>query len=374
MYLENIRILNFKNYEGLNSSFCEGINCFVGENGAGKTNLLDAIYYISVTKSAFSTLESQNINHNSSYFSITAHMAKKNKTNKVQCSLLPRSKKKVLVDGKEVEKISEYIGKFPAVMIAPDDTELIMGGSEGRRKFFDSLISQLSPEYLNGLILYNRQLKQKNALLKNMAENGTYDTSMLDIYDSYLIQAGATLHQKRKEALSSFLPIFKMHYTNISNGKEDVGIDYNSDFDTEDIKAVFHNARGKDLALQRCTIGIHKDDFNLDLGGYPLKKYGSQGQKKSFLIALKLAYFDMLKEHNDDMPILLLDDIFDKLDDSRIQKLIQMIGEGHFGQIFITDARPERTKHFLSGLDKELRIYEIKGNGIVLNSNMTGIF
>ena len=364
MILQRITLFNFKNYENSDIRFCAGLNCLTGLNGSGKTNLLDAIYYLSLTKSAFNSIDSQNIKHECNFFSIRAEFELKEKRHKLQCSLKQGEKKIFKVDDSPYEKLSEHIGKFPVVLIAPNDDELIRESSEVRRKFFDSIISQTNKSYLEQLIRYNHFLKQRNSLLKRIHETGKRDLDLLRQYDDEIIHLSIILSKYRKEFVASLLPIFLDHYQNISGGKEIAEISYTTKADDKDFKKNFSKSLEKDIVLQRTTMGIHRDDYTFIINDNPLKKFGSQGQQKSFLISLKLSQFEYVKKEKGITPILLLDDIFDKLDDLRIQKLVEMITEHKFKQIFLTDARKERTKNILSGLEAEIKIFNIENNNI----------
>jgi DNA replication and repair protein RecF len=366
MRLENISLINFKNYSELNLKFSPQVNCFVGENGSGKTNLLDAIYYISLSKSAFNSIDQQNIKHGAPYFMIKGDFYKKDKKFEIQC-IQKAGQKKILKNNKAIyEKLSEHIGKFPLVMIAPDDTDLIRESGDSRRRFLDSIISQLDANYLNNLIRYNHFLKQRNSLLKQFSVKNYIDHDLLEPYDKNLIHIGNELFEVRKIFITQFLPIFSAHYLNLSEGKETTSIAYQSQLEDENFEKNFLYARKKDVLLQRTTHGIHKDDLNFEIEGFPLKKYGSQGQHKSFLIALKLAHYDIIKKEKSFHPLLLLDDIFDKLDDQRISKLLDMVSGGRFGQLFVTDARPGRTIDIFSRLQSEVKLFKIS-NGTVID-------
>lgn len=348
MFLENIRLFNFKNYEEVTLAFSPQINSIVGENGSGKTNLLDAIHYLSLSKSAFNSIDYQNIRHQENLFSIQGSFVFTNDKYKIHCAYQQGQKKVLKVNQKPYDKISEHIGRFPVVLIAPNDTKLIMEGSEERRKFFDSIISQLDATYLENLIQYNRVLKQRNAFLKQSYESQTFDIDLLNVYDDKMLDIGFLIARIRKSFIQSFQPVFQKHYQNLSSQKEATSLSYQSDFIKQDYKTIFKEARPKDRILQRSTRGIHKDDFVFKIEDYALKKFASQGQQKSFLIALKLAHFEMIQTHKNVKAILLLDDIFDKLDERRMNKLVEMVANDIFGQIFITDARPERTEAVLA--------------------------
>lgn len=359
MWLENISLLNFKNYEELDLSFSEQINCLVGENGSGKTNLLDAIYYLSLTKSAFSSTEAQNIRHDESFFVVKGSFHKNHEKYNVQFSLQNGQKKQFKNSRIPYEKLSEHIGLFPVVLITPDDTDIIKGGSEIRRKFYDGIISQIDGDYLDNLLRYNHTLKQRNSLLKQFAEQNYYDNDLLDSYSDQLLDTGERIYTYRKAFLDKFFPAFINHYNNLSGQKEEVKITYQSDFDESQFKKQFYKNYRRDLIAQRTTQGIHKDEYLFEINSFPVKKYGSQGQQKSFVIALKLSQFDIIKEEKKVKPILLLDDVFDKLDDFRIGKLSEMVAAQSFGQLFVTDARPERTYQIFEPILAEKKVFTI---------------
>ncbi|MFY0651119.1 MAG: DNA replication/repair protein RecF [Cyclobacteriaceae bacterium] len=362
MILEKISLTNFKNYEKAELEFCPGLNCFTGLNGSGKTNLLDAIHYLSMTKSAFNASDSQNIRHNENFFAIRADLAVKKKNHQIQCSIKQGGKKSFKVDEDPYEKLSEHIGKFPVVLIAPNDDDLIRDSSDTRRKFFDSIISQADKKYLEQLIQYNHFLKQRNSLLKRINESGKRDDILLDKYDEQLIQLSQSIGRYRQEFIEKILPMVVSQYEDIAQNREKVSIEYLTSVLSEGFKNTFKRAIEKDILLQRTTVGVHRDDYSFQIESYPLKKNGSQGQQKSFLIALKVSQFEYLKELKQVTPILLLDDIFDKLDDERIKKLLEMISRNKFRQIFITDARHERTEHILKSLDVDKKIFNIQEN------------
>jgi DNA replication and repair protein RecF len=358
MYLEKINLLNFKNYEELSMEFCPHINCIVGHNGSGKTNLLDAIHYLSLTKSAFNILDGQSIRHEADFFMIDGKFCLDTKHFQITCSLRNGQRKIVMSDKKAYERISEHIGRFPVVLIAPNDTDLVRDGSEDRRKFFDGMLSQIDAQYLNDLIAYNLVLKQRNGLLKQFYERNYYDKELLETYSIPLLDLGRKIHFKRQEFMQEYVRIFQQHYRNLTDSLEEVDLVYESELFEEDFEYEFFYATKRDLQAQRTTKGIHKDDFVFEINRFELKKFGSQGQQKSFVIALKLAQFEVIKENKQVKPILLLDDIFDKLDDLRINKLMHMIASGTFGQLFLTDARPERTKKVFEHIPAETCIFQ----------------
>ena len=277
----------------------------------------------------------------------------------ITISLQRGQKKAVLRDKKAYERISEHIGRFPVVMLSPNDTDIIRDGSEERRKFFDGVMAQLDAEYLENLLQYNRLLLQRNSLLKQFSERNYTDDLLLDVYSDPLVEVSLKLYQARNQFITAFLPIFKKHYNTLSDAREDVEMIYESEVGAEHFTQIFRKNRQRDLAAQRTTMGTHKDDFIFEINGFTLRKFGSQGQQKSFVIALKLAQFEMLTKVKGFPPLLLLDDIFDKLDDRRIQQLITMMVDGTFSQVFITDARPERTRQLLDNLGVEVKYFEI---------------
>ena len=361
MHLESLELVNFKNYEEIKVKFSPEINCLVGNNGSGKTNMLDAIHYLSLTKSAFNTVDVQNIRHQESLMVIRGAFRKEEKAETIQCSLQLGQRKLVKHNKKPYEKIGEHIGRYPVVLIAPNDTDVIREGSETRRKFFDSILSQIDQQYLQWLMQYNHILKQRNSLLKHFSDTNSLDRDLLEPYDQQLLRLGKVLLKARQEFLNDYLPYFLSHYHNLSEGRESVSIRYESNLEVENPAAELANNFRRDLALQRTTIGIHKDEYVFEIEGHPLKKYGSQGQQKSFVIALKLAHFDIMRQHKGYKPILLLDDIFDKLDDHRIAKLMELVSGHTFGQLFVTDARPERTERIFQQLpNTEVVIYMIQ--------------
>ncbi len=388
MFLQKISLANFKSYEYKSFEFSERVNCIVGENGTGKTNLLDAIYFLALTKSSISNQDALSISHEAEYMMVegcfsmvdvrfsmfgnkvfevereTEHQTEasvaSNTEHLITISLQRGQKKAVLRDKKAYERISEHIGKFPVVMLSPNDTDVIRDGSEERRKFFDGVMAQLDSEYLENLLQYNRLLLQRNSLLKQFADRNYTDNLLLDVYSDPLVEVGLKLYKARNQFITEFLPIFKKHYSTLSDAREEVEMIYESEAGAENFAQVFRRNRQRDLAAQRTTIGSHKDDFIFEINGFTLRKFGSQGQQKSFVIALKLAQFEMLTKVKSFPPLLLLDDIFDKLDDRRIQQLINMMVDGTFSQVFITDARPERTHQLLDNLGVEVKYFEIK--------------
>ncbi len=359
MLLENLNLLFFKNYDEATLAFSEHINCFIGNNGSGKTNLLDAIYYLSMTRSAFAGTDVQSIKQGEDFFMVKGRFAIAGEKHTVQVSLKQGQKKTVTHNKSLYDKLSEHIGRFPVVLISPYDTDLIREGSEERRKYFDSLISQLSHVYLEQLIQYNYLLKQRNSLLKQFAERHYYDKDYLQILNEQLVPLGEQLAQERTSFLEEFIPIFQKHYRHISDSSEDVTLTYKSQLLQSSFATLLHQAERKDLALQRTTVGPHKDDFVFLMDENPVKTFGSQGQQKSYAIALKLAHFEVMAAKHGHKPLLLLDDIFDRLDEKRIMQLMQMVAAHTFGQIFLTDTHLERTDKILEGLSESIRRFEV---------------
>jgi DNA replication and repair protein RecF len=362
VYLEKIYLSNFKNYGEMTLEFSSRVNCIVGKNGSGKTNLLDAIYFLALSKSAFFNQDGLCINHDADVMMIDGVFKKNDKKEQITCSLQRGQRKVLMHDKKQYEKVSDHIGKFPIVLIAPDDTDLIKEGSEERRRFFDGVLSQMDNEYLTDYQQYNRILDQRNSLLKLFAERNFLDDDLLDSYSEPLVKLAQRIYRKRKTFIDKFQPIFRKHYEILSEGREEVEIFYESEVGSKDFVREFRVNRQNDVKAQRTTKGTHKDDYVFEINRYAVKKFGSQGQQKSFVMALRLAQFDMLEELREQKPILLLDDIFDKLDDGRIQKLIESIDNQHFEQVFITDARPERTQKILENVSADVKYFRIGDN------------
>jgi DNA replication and repair protein RecF len=359
MHLQKITLVNFKNFESQSFDFEDKINCFVGNNGVGKTNVLDAIYYLSFAKSYFNSVATQNIRHTEDFFMIEGNYQVDDKVDTVVCSLKRGHKKIVKRNGKNYEKFSDHIGYLPLVIISPADRDLIIEGSETRRKFIDSVISQSDKNYLQTLINYSKVLMQRNALLKYFAANRTFDKLNLKVYNEQLNVYGTEIYKKRKAFLATFIPIFKARYEAISNSKETVNLVYKSQLDEGNLLDLFEQNLEKDKVLQFTTVGIHKDDLSFEIDTYPMKKFGSQGQQKSYLIALKLAQFDFIKAQVHVKPILLLDDIFDKLDDSRVTQIINLVNNDEFGQLFISDTHKERTEEVVKKTNKSFKIFQL---------------
>jgi len=359
MILKALSLVNYKNFETQDFQFDTKINCFVGANGVGKTNILDAIYHLSFGKSYFNPIASQNINHDADFFVVDGIFEKHEKAEKVVVSLKRGQKKMIKRNAKAYEKFSDHIGFVPLVIISPADRDLIIEGSETRRKFIDSVISQGNKAYLNNLINYNKVLAQRNALLKYFALNNTFNAQTLEIYNEQLDNFGTEIFKTRRDFLETFIPIFKSRYKAISNNNEAVNLSYKSDLHDQQLKDLLRQNLNKDKALQYTSIGIHKDDLMFEIETYPIKKFGSQGQQKSFLIALKLAQFDFIKAQSGVTPLLLLDDIFDKLDENRVAQIISLVDNENFGQLFISDTHPERTEEVIKQIHQSYKMFKL---------------
>lgn len=352
MWLKDISLLNFKNCSDAEMAFSDTVNAFVGLNGAGKTNLLDAIHYLCLCKSYFNPIDVQQIKTGEEMFMIQGNFERTGKNEQIICGLKKSQKKIFKKNKKEYDKLAQHIGLFPLVMISPYDISLVMDGSEERRRFLDSVISQTDASYLEELIQYNKHLLNRNAFLKQVAHTRSLDQDLLSIYNEQLVESGKQIHNKRKSFMETFIPLFNKHYAYISGSEESVALQYVSQLDQGDFASQLLEALPKDRVLERSTVGIHKDELSFTIGGMPMKKFGSQGQQKSFLMALKLAQYSFVAQRKGFKPLLLLDDVFDKLDELRIQKLMAMVSHQDFGQIFITDTGAQR----IADIFKEMRI------------------
>lgn len=364
MWLKNITLLNFKNYADASISFSKTVNAFVGNNGAGKTNLLDAIHYLCLCKGYFNLIDTQQIKTDEDLFLIQGDFDRKEKNEKITCGVKRNQKKQFKRNKKEYDKLASHIGLFPLVMISPYDTNIVMEGSEERRRFMDNVISQTDGHYLDELILYNRHLLNRNALLKQIALTRSYDPALLEIYNDQLVDSGVKIFVKRQQFMLDFIPLFDKYYAYLTEGNELVGLQYQSQLGDASFADLLIQSVEKDKVLERTTIGIHKDELIFTIRGMPLKKFGSQGQQKSFLIALKLAQYAYLQKHKGFKPLLLLDDIFDKLDDSRMHKLMEMVSHRDFGQIFITDTGRERVLALFNRINVPVTLFEVNNGSV----------
>ena len=355
MILKRISILNYKNLEQVELDFSKKLNCFFGQNGMGKTNLLDAIYFLSFCKSAGNPIDSQNIRHEQDFFVIQGFYEDEDgNAEEIYCGMKRRSKKHFKRNKKEYTRFSDHIGFLPLVMVSPADAELISGGSDERRRFMDVVISQYDKEYLNALIRYNKALQQRNTLLKS---DLPVEDELFLIWEEMMAQAGEIVFQKRESFIKEFIPIFQSFYSFISQDKEKVGLSYDSHARENSLLEVLKQSRERDKIMGFSLRGIHKDELNMYLGEFPIKKEGSQGQNKTYLIALKLAQFDFLKRTGQTVPLLLLDDIFDKLDASRVEQIIKLVAGDNFGQIFITDTNREHLDRILYKVGSDYKIF-----------------
>ncbi|WP_396145035.1 DNA replication/repair protein RecF [Flavobacterium sp.] len=359
MFLKKISLFNYKNFSEASFEFDSKINCFVGKNGIGKTNVLDAIYHLAYGKSYFNPLAVQNIKHNEEFFVIDGEFEKSERNEQIVSSFKKGQKKILKRNGKPYEKFSDHIGFIPLVIISPADNDLIIEGSETRRKFIDSVISQLDSSYLQELIQYQKIISQRNALLKYFALNHVFETDTLSIYNEQLNDLGQKIFEKRKQFIDDFLPIFNKHHQAISGSEEKVQLVYESHLFEGTTLQLLEQNLSKDRALQYTSVGIHKDDLAFQIDGFPIKKFGSQGQQKSFLIALKLAQFEFVKKQSGEKPILLFDDIFDKLDETRVSKIVAMVNQEEFGQLFISDTHPERTESIVKTTHQSYKIFSL---------------
>lgn len=360
MHLKQLSIINFKNHLDTSFHFSGAINCFTGNNGVGKTNILDAIYYLSFSKSFFNAIDSHNINFERDFFMLQGDYEVDDQNEKIYVGLKKGKKKVLKRNNKVYKRMADHIGLFPLVMVSPADVSLIIDGSDVRRKFIDGVISQFDPIYLNNLLRYNKALAQRNALLKQFAENQYFDQETLSIWNDQLFQYAKPVFEMRKKFLEDFIPIFKKYYTLISKGKEEVTLTYTSHLSEPDFLALLADNLTSDLRSQHTKVGIHKDDLAFLITEHSVKKYGSQGQQKTYLLALKLAQFDIIKSKKSMNPILLLDDIFDKLDHSRVKALMELVSAHNFGQIFISDTDASRINELFLDIDMEPHIFEIK--------------
>ena len=359
MYLKQLSLTQYKNIRSKTFDFNPKINCFVGDNGKGKSNILDAIYHLAFGKSYFNPIASQNIQLGEDFFVVEGRYEREEREEKIVCSLKKGQKKVMKRNGKVYEKLSDHIGLIPTVIISPADRDLIAEGSSTRRKFMDGVIGQTDAVFLQNLIEYHKILSQRNALLKFFALNNTFESDTLAVYNDQLSQRSTTLYEKRKAFMETFIPVFNTRYKDISEGNERVDLEFESQLHQNSHKALLESSLEKDKILQYTSTGIHKDDINFLLEAQPIKKFGSQGQQKTFLIALKLAQFDFLKKQTGGAPLLLLDDAFDKLDQKRVTQIISLVDQNDFGQIFLTDTHEERTLNALHSLKSSYELFKL---------------
>jgi|TARA_B110001452_G_scaffold196629_1_gene166638 DNA replication and repair protein RecF len=358
-----LELTHFKNHRSSSWQFNPKVNIISGNNGNGKTNVLDALHYLSLTKSYLNTSDGQNITHGESMSLLKAKLERKSSEHVLDLGLKKGQKKKVRLDGKEIERLADHVGYMPVVMITPMDRDLIIDAAETRRKLMDTTVSQNDKHYLNALMAYNRALTQRNTTLKYFASNRTYDAEMIGLYNEQLALNATIIFEARKAFASELLPLLTHYYQLLSGGKEAVGVRYKSALHDSSMDELLTENEAKDRVLQYTSNGTHRDDLVFHLGEHPIKRVGSQGQQKSFLIALKLAQFEITKRHLGMPPLLLLDDIFDKLDEGRVANLLSLVHTEEFGQIFITDTHPERMLKLSENLKLNHTTFEITDDG-----------
>ena len=364
MYLQRLSLIDFKNVGEAQIELSPQINCMVGDNGTGKTNLLDAVHYLSMCKSAFGLSDTQCVRHGSEAFLVDGRYGEPatDRTERIVCSFKKGGQKKLCRNGKEYEKLSDHIGLIPLVLVTPSDTALINESGEERRKYLNSFISQLDREYLSALVRYNRLLAERNKLLKRQQSPGFEE--LIEVFDAQLCPLAATLWQKRKELVSELAPVVAGYYAALSGDRERVGLGYRSELNERPMDRILRETAQRDRINQFTSGGVHRDDMLMSIGDYPLRKYGSQGQQKSFLIALKLAQYTIVAQEKGEKPILLLDDLFDKLDAGRVEQLIRLVSEDSFGQIVITDCNPTRLRRILDKAGGAYSLFTVENGGI----------
>lgn len=366
MHLKKLSLVNFKNFESFEFDPCEKINCFIGDNGIGKTNLLDSIHYLSFCKSFINSTDKIHIKDGEDFFIIDGIFQRNDVEEKIYCGVQETKNKSFKKNGAEYQKLSDHIGFIPLVFSSPTDVNLIHGPSELRRKFVDSVISQFDKNYLTNVISYNKALEHRNKLLKHYNNNKNFDNDSLEVWDMQLIEYGKKIFETRTKFRSEIIEIFQNYYNTISHNREKVDLIYKSQLSDCSFEKLLKDNIEKDKALTYTSTGVHKDDFIFVLNNFILKKYGSQGQQKSYILSLKLAQFDYIKQNTGLAPILLLDDIFDKLDQKRVVQITKLVSENNFGQIFITDTSYNRMPEILKNLQIQNKILnlstEIKNN------------
>lgn len=362
MWLKRLSLINFKNIRQADIDLSERFNCFVGDNGAGKTNVLDAVYYLSMSKSAFTMTDGQSVSHGEDFFVAEGtYVAESERQESVNCTFSRKGGKILKRNGKEYDRLADHVGSFPLVIVSPRDTELIMDAADERRCYLNGFISQLDRSYLASMMRYNAVLAERNRFLK-----GSSDEQMLLIYDMQLAEHGTKVYERRGAVVEQMRGLVEEYYRYLSEDKETVEIVYRSELEQMPLSELLLRSRERDIINQFTCSGVHRDDLVFKIGGYPLRKYGSQGQQKSFLMALKLAQFRMLAEHTQERPILLLDDLFDKLDIGRVQRLLSLVSAEEFGQIFITDCNKLRLEDTLLSAGVEYKLFKVEAGEVML--------
>ena len=360
MLLKKLLLINFKNIIQSEISLSDGINCFVGDNGAGKTNILDAIYYLSMSKSAFTMTDGQSVSHGEDFFVAEgSYLSDEGRAELLNCSFSRRGGKVLKRNGKEYERLADHVGNFPVVIVSPRDSDLITDAADERRRYLNSFISQIDKVYLKSIMRYNTVLAERNTFLKRSS-----DEQMLQIYDMQLDEHGRRVYEMRRKIVEQMSPLVVEYYRELSEDREQVEITYRSELEQMSLMDILQRNRERDLVNQFTTSGVHRDDLIFKIGGYPLRKYGSQGQQKSFLIALKLAQYRLLAESTGEKPILLLDDLFDKLDMRRVEHLLELVSGEGFGQICITDCNKVRLETTLSRAAADYALFTVEGGDI----------
>lgn len=364
MRIKSISLLNYRNLREVNMLLSPKVNCLIGSNGMGKTNLLDAVYYLSFCKSTVTVTDSSNILHDEPFFMLQGdYVSDSGIDEEISCGLKRGEKKAFKRNGKNYERLSDHIGSIPLVMVSPADNVLIAGGSEERRRFMDMVISQYDKEYLMALIRYNRALQQRNVMLR--AEYMP-DSEMMSLIEDMMAAEALCIHEGRKRFVEELVPVFSQFHSTITGGSEQVSLRYRSHLNDASLPELLAASRADDRALGYTSKGTHRDELVMQLGGYPLKKEGSQGQNKSFLVSLKLAQFDFLRRKGGETPLLLLDDIFDKLDSNRVEQIVNLVSGEGFGQIFITDVNREHIDSILDRIESGYRLFEVRNGEVGL--------
>ncbi len=343
MHLQQLKLTNFRNYEFETVEFSEQLNLISGLNGMGKTNLLDAIYYLCMSKSHFQSTDKNVVRKGEGFFRLEGQFLIE-KPEKIVAKVVPGKQKIFERNDAPYSRLSDHVGLLPVVFLAPDDTMLALEGSEERRRFMDNTLCQLDQRYLDALLNYNRILDKRNASLKQFASEGGFNLLLLETYNRQLEAPANYIYQQRHWFIGQFQPAFNQFYGSISDEAEPVECEYRSQLEQGNFVEILEKSTEKDRILERTTVGIHKDDLVFAMKNLPLKRFASQGQLKSFVLAMKLAQYELLRQHKQKQPLLLLDDLFDKLDDRRVAQLIELLVKGDFGQVFITDTHPERAE------------------------------
>ena len=362
MFIDNISVINYRNLSEVELSFSSKINCLIGSNGMGKTNLLDAVYYLSFCKSALGATDNSNIRHGEPFFMIKGNYVSDSDIQcEISCGIKQGEKKQFRRDKKVYERLADHIGTVPLVLVSPSDNELVTGGSEERRRFMDVVISQYNRDYLLALMRYNRAMQQRNAMLRG---ESVPDAEMLSLIDEMIAPDADIVYRGRCDFVEELTPIFKEFYSYIAGDDEEVSLRYRSHLADKSLQQLLRESRADDLRMGYTTKGLHRDELVMQLGGYPIRKEGSQGQNKSYLVSLKLAQFDFLRRKGGETPLLLLDDIFDKLDSKRVEKIVALVSGDRFGQIFITDVNREHTDSILECIEGEYKLFEVTKGSI----------